>query len=625
MSTSTIKVTSISPSEGSLNGNNQITLEGKGFSSIASPLVNFGTAGATDIQVVSDTKMTLKNPNTGTAGQVDVTLVDGANSYPAKTFTYKLPEITGLEPSSSSLQGNKTITIKGKYLTGTEAVNFGLAGASAVQVINDNKVTAVNPNAPKNEQVHVTAIVQGKTSLKTQADEFNYTSADAQGVPMVFSGASPATTFIQFIGDTNLSGSYYDGATLKDLQPNTAYSLTDITGTKPVATGIPSGVPAVIVKAFSGRVYINFGSSGLSNMEPDYTPNAAHVTGNNPNYHVRYQYFEPTINNSQMNVDLSYIDFTAISLSLKTVNAPHATNGNQISQSSLKLAKATGGAAATKDGSVLPSSADQLPNASFARVISPQLGEDGLYHDFTHYLQKVLAGKSVRIAGTYVGTGAQPSGHPLTQAQSYDYTAKFTKTTVKGGAKAGSVTLTPNTGSGDGTAPGVAKVQQGPGVGTGGGDITISFDALNNKTGIYGCNTPYKLGTQPETKGITNDIYGQVVGDLLAGLNFGYIGSSQLFNGSAIGDLASTEWWGGTMPDGTVITSDGSPGGNGMYFEKVQSNALNYNSYAGSIDQLTSGYGFPLQDRLGRNLLTMNSATDTEGYLKIYIDTTPAS
>jgi hypothetical protein len=96
-----------------------------------------------------------------------------------------------------------------------------------------------------------------------------------------------------------------------------------------------------------------------------------------------------------------------------------------------------------------------------------------------------------------------------------------------------------------------------------------------------------------------------------------------LFNGSTIGSLSSTEWWGGTLPNGTVVNSSNTPGGQGIYFSGVQSHPLDYNSYAGSISTLTSGYGFPLQDRLGRNLLTMNTATDPISYLMVWVDITP--
>lgn len=608
-------VTSVSPAKGSLYGNTKITVTGTGFSNVSA--VNFGVKGGGNIEVLSDTTLTVTNPDTGTPGIVNVTVIANGLTSPTSDkdqFDYCIPEITGLNPSSSSLAGGESVTISGHYFTGCKAVNFGSAGGTSVVVLSDNKLTVTNPPRPKNETLDVTAIVQGKASAICDADKFTYSSALAPGVPLVFSGARPDATFIQFIGDESLDGYYCDPTGEKmPLAPNTAYSLASITSTKSVVDHVPSGVPAVLVKAFSGRVYINFGLNGLQGMSKSYTPSAGE--SGDVNFYTRYQYFEPTIKNSQINVDLSYIDFSAISLSLKAQNAANAANPVQISQSSLKLATAAGAAASQSDGSVLPEAADQLPSDSFARVISPQLAASELYHDFTHYLTETLKGVSVIISGTYVGTGKQPSGSSLTQAQSYEYKAVFDGS--------GNVTLTPVTGSGNGQAAGVPAVQRGTGVGDNTGDITITFDDLNAQTGIYGCNTPYtRHGVT--TKGVTNDIYGQVVGDLLAGLNFGYVGSPIPFKHRAIGSLTSTEWWGGVTPDGVAVPSDATPGGNGIYFSAVQSDAQNYNSYAASISQLTTGYGFPLQDRLGRNLMSMNTATDPKAYLEVWIDSTPS-
>jgi hypothetical protein len=348
-------------------------------------------------------------------------------------------------------------------------------------------------------------------------------------------------------------------------------------------------------------------------MGPSYIPAAQDPS--DPNFDTRYQYIEPTIANSQVNIDLSYIDFTAISLSLAAVNAPSATKSPQISQSSQAMAVAAAGAASSTNGSVLPSPSDQLPSPEFARVISPQLATSALYHDFTYYLQTTLAEETVRLAGTYMGTGTQPSPSQNTQAQSYDFTATFDAS--------GNVTLVPNPDSGNGSAPGVPASQRGTGVGDT-RNVSLTFADLNASTGVYGCNAPYSL-TNPSltSNGITNDFWGWVIGDLLAGLNFGFVGSSTEFNDTTVGKLASTQWWGGTMPDGTVIDPGDTPGGAGIYFSGAQDNSLDYNSYAASISGLTGGYGFPLQDRLGTNLMTMNTANDPGSYLMVWIEITP--
>ncbi|WCN13701.1 hypothetical protein GV054_12165 [Marinomonas mediterranea] len=610
-------INSLNPKFSGLVGGVRVTITGTNLSNINA--VNFDEAGATMVGSPTDSAIVVIAPNTGTAGSVDVTLIDTSGKHHAFSdqFTYELPQVLSVVPSSGSLQGSETVTLKGKYLSGALAVNFGVLGASNVNVISDTEVTVTNAGAPKDESVQVQAIVQGQPSTKTAT--FTYSAADAAPVPMVFKALDTDSTYIQFITDKSLDGFYYDSTGDKvSLSANTAYPLSSLVSTKAIVSGAPTGVPAVAVREFSGRVYVNFGSQGLQGLSTEYTPSASNPL--DANYDVRYQYYEPTIKNGQLNIDLSYIDFTSISLSLKAKNAPNASNPNQLSVSSSRLAAATGNSASSANASVLPNANDQLPSANFARVISPQLSQTVCYHDFSKYLL-ALNGTSARIAGTYVGTGDQPSGNPETQAQSYDYTATFSikqdKTTK---AISGSVTLVPSTDSGNGCAAGVPAVQQGLGVGPSTGNIVLDYADLNAATGIYGCNAPYTLNGGAKTAGITNDVYGQVVGDLFSGLNFGYIGSSELFNGAPINTLCSTEWWGGVMPDGTNVVSGSTPGGTGMYFGGVQSDSDFYNSYAGSIATLTAGYGFPLQDRLGKNLMAMNTETDQSAYLEVWID-----
>ena len=449
------------------------------------------------------------------------------------------------------------------------------------------------------------------TSSSPSATEVASTDATVgAGVPVVFTGPNHlASTYIQFLGG-DVVGTYNDrdGKLNQPLQSYVAYPLQKLASATPIAPNLPRGVPAVLLNSFSGRLYISIGR-GLTGMVRTYIP-AAQAPGD-PNYKVRYQYIEPTVSGPQINIDLSYIDFTSISLCMTTVNAPHAQDSPQNSQSSLRMATAAGDAASPQNASVLPDPADQLPAAAFARVISPQLALTSVYHDFTHYLQTTLANQTVRVAGTFDGTGRQPTSDPNTQAQSYDFTVRFDS--------AGNVAMTPKKDSGNGYAPGVPHGARGPGVGDK-TTITLKFSDLNASTGIYGCNPAYSLSSGGSFPGITNDVWGEVVGDLLAGLNLGFVGSKTTFGGIPIGNLASTQWWGGIMPDGTVIAPNATPGGQKKYFSGAQSSPLDYNSYAGALSGLTSGYGFPLQDRLGGNLLAMNTATDPGSYVIVWID-----
>jgi hypothetical protein len=471
--------------------------------------------------------------------------------------------------------------------------------------------------------------------------------AQAQDLPMVFSipaGTNPSQVWVQFVTTGSLTGYYNDTSGVQHaLAANTPYSLAQITSPVSVGNGAPANVPAMLVGAFNGRVYVNFGSAGLQNLGPSYTPDAS--SSGDPNFNTRYQYFEPTFaavssggaNGTSVNVDLSYIDFMAISLTLTAVNPAHVTNSPQTSSYGQTMVSAAAGASLTTNAAVLPSASDLLPNAAFARVLGPHLSPTGYYHDFSNYLA-FLNGQTATIKGVFAGVGVQPTGNVNTQAQTYDYVATFNSTTQQ-------VTLVAQSDSGLGTDVTIPVNQQGPGVGNN-ATITIAYSDLNAPTGIYGANTPYTVNNPAnpynggnKTAGIVNDVYGRVVGDLCGGLDFGFIGSTQTFDATsiggtssqAIGTLASTQWWGGgngsgatfVMPGSTTTyPNSGTPAIQGVYFSKVQSNSLYYDPYANALASLTTGYSFPFGDRLGNDLLYMdNASTPTlSGYLQVTIN-----
>ena len=164
------------------------------------------------------------------------------------------------------------------------------------------------------------------------------------GVPLVF--ATPhhrASVFIQFLAD--VEGFYRDiNGQKHSLQPYKPYSLLSLVSPTPLVQSVPAHLPAVFLTSFSGRFYISL-HHGLKDMVPGYIPaaNSGPSGGNqgDPNFACCYQYIEPTVTGNQINIDMSYIDFTAISLCMTAKNAPHAQNGRQTSESSLKLATAT--------------------------------------------------------------------------------------------------------------------------------------------------------------------------------------------------------------------------------------------------------------------------------------------
>ncbi len=245
------------------------------------------------------------------------------------------------------------------------------------------------------------------------------TIASADSLPLAFenlSGNSSSQVWIQFLGGDQVTGTYVDSLTgqTNQLQANTAYSLDQLVNPS-------TGLSTVNLTSFSGRVYVSYGAYGLQGMGApgsSYTP-AANLT-TDPNYSTRYQYMEPTVqlqsdNSVTVWADLSYIDFTATSLSMSArytssnnLNTS-VQNYNQVSSNSQALVNVTKATAVNPNAVVLPAGASStLPNSEFTRVISPQFSDPSAYHDFTNYLN-YLDGKSVHLSGTFVGTGTQPA------------------------------------------------------------------------------------------------------------------------------------------------------------------------------------------------------------------------
>jgi autotransporter-associated beta strand protein len=488
-------------------------------------------------------------------------------------------------------------------------------------------------------------------------------TAKAQPVVLDFdnnTGLSSSQIYIQFLGGNPVTGTYVDPITglTTNLVQNTSYSLAQLGDLSQLQ----------ITALNSGRIYVSYGAYGMSNLGADnggYTPSAGVPT--DPNYKTRYQYFELTAQqkpNGSVNYygDLTYIDFTAISMSMKAVGTTGGTavsNPIQLSAPTQTLVNLANAASTVGNpggtSPVLPAgSSTTLPNSTFARVISPQFGATTNYHDFTSYLN-TLSGTSVEIAGTFVGTGTQPTGTPATQAQTYDFTGRFS-----GNALTGSITLTAQGDSGISNTAlfGFAATPTNQGVGNGtltpGSPVTITIlnSNLNSQDGIYGNNVVYTVtadGTTYTTTGITNDVFGRAVGDLLAGLSLGDVGSTTMVTdplsptGSVtLGSLPSSAWWAGGEAGGgatfipslsgtgalvsTPIDWSDTPSSKGIYLGAAQSNPLFYNGYAANLtgtnvlNQPTAGYGFPLQDRLGTNLLTYNTLNSPNTILDLILN-----
>ncbi|HEX3565501.1 MAG TPA: IPT/TIG domain-containing protein, partial [Acidimicrobiales bacterium] len=124
-------VTKVSPSAGSSAGGSTVTITGTNLTGATT--VDFGTAAASGVTVVSPTSLTaVVPPGTGTV-DVTVTNAGGASATSAvDNYTYQdVPTVTALSSAGPGPQGS-VITVTGTNLTGATGVNFGTSAASGV-------------------------------------------------------------------------------------------------------------------------------------------------------------------------------------------------------------------------------------------------------------------------------------------------------------------------------------------------------------------------------------------------------------------------------------------------------------------------------------------------------------
>jgi|GEM_PF-3180693 len=398
-----------------------------------------------------------------------------------------------------------------------------------------------------------------------------------------------------------------------------------------------------------GRAYASYGS-GLANISSGISPQMGPYAGwqpapavPDPSFTIRFQAFELTVqpttvgsagsyafgSTNQVWADLSYIDQVGISTGINVLNAPSgATNTVQTSANTQALVNAVqiynAGAASpstyTAGSNVVTSpasggtqyvqvagsnpsisyynpgstsTANPAPNVSSAanwnviRVAGPgQMPTDGsaaqtttVYRPWNNYIAALTPGGSLNTGGTLVANLAGAYGPAGVPAQNYTASATFHAGTV-------------NIGGTDYT--GYIHVSGFSYGGTSQTDLYIPYSSLTASTGLYGTNPSYAEGlTNPLITVPGNTLQTRVVGDIVAGMNFGLLGStvSTTYNGTtqALGAFTSQDWW-------NIGTA--SPN---LLFGGAQSNPDFYNTYAAALQSLTTGYAFGIEDRLSQN------------------------
>ncbi len=168
--------TGLAPTSGPGGGGTTVTITGSALTGTSA--VHFGTASASGVHVVSDTEVTAVAP--AGAGTVDVTVTTPGGTTTVGQFSYLVPVVTGLSPSSGPGGSGLSVTITGSALTGTSAVHFGTAAAIGVTVVSDTEVRVVAPAG--SDTVYVTVTTPAGTSLAVGASQFTYLAPTVAGL-----------------------------------------------------------------------------------------------------------------------------------------------------------------------------------------------------------------------------------------------------------------------------------------------------------------------------------------------------------------------------------------------------------------------------------------------------------
>jgi hypothetical protein len=347
---------------------------------------------------------------------------------------------------------------------------------------------------------------------------------------------------------------------------------------------------------FSARIYVGYGAPWVFQRD-GYEPDP--VARSDPNYFKRYDKVEITYSGNPSDVaNTTSIDYFSIPIALHAYRG--GLDGKPVGS---VTASATDEILTALRAVTTPVNAAVVRTAmgDFVRVIGPGKypPPPGLpsspYDDFSAYLKYLrdsyapAHGEAVALVkGHFSGVGQTPTT-PETKPQDYDFPAVIDDQL-------------------DITLGGSATV-------VGAHALYLKHADLAAATGIYGANPPFSLDRAPP-RAPSNDIYGWLIGDLLAGINIGAVGStvpqsarvrvesdagasfaiSDILAARAragdpvIGELPSQEWF--------KLTS---------LFSALQPDHDNfYNRYAGALTLVSQAYGFAYSDRFAHPIATLN-------------------
>ncbi|NYG98611.1 hypothetical protein BJ979_001237 [Schumannella luteola] len=268
-----IAITTVTPTSGPAAGGTPITIDGRAFTGATG--VDIGGAPATNVTVVSDTRITATTP-AGTAGPADVvvhgTAAVGGDATAPGAYSYVAPQkpaVTSYTPQQGPSTGGTTVLFTGTGFTGTTGVQFGGVPATGVQIISD---TALRATTAARTPGQVSIVIQHPNGDTTIDGGYTYTPPPAPTAasidPVVGPTAGGTATTITGTGFTGATGVTFDGTAGTAF---TVVSPTQITVTTPAHA---AGPVDVVVQHPSGAATL----AGGFTFQPPAVPNVTTVS-----------------------------------------------------------------------------------------------------------------------------------------------------------------------------------------------------------------------------------------------------------------------------------------------------------------------------------------------------------
>lgn len=282
-------ISSISPNTGSTAGGTSVTISGANFTTGAS--VTIGGTPATGPTVVNSTTITAVTPaHTAAAVNVIVTNPDGQSATLPNAFTYvsqpgPAPTVTGVTPTSGSVDGGTAVTIAGTNFASGATVTFGGAAATNISVTSSTSMSVVTPAHVAGPVDVVVTNADGQSGTKPNgftyalgstvetvllADDFNDNSLDpAKWNTNLFSGFTDASLPIAELNQRieigpllqAATGSHYAGITSASTFDFTnAYCYVEVVQTAASSTSADAMLTVGMDVNSYYRIYVEGGS-----------------------------------------------------------------------------------------------------------------------------------------------------------------------------------------------------------------------------------------------------------------------------------------------------------------------------------------------------------------------------